>query len=121
MRPLHLVLFTLAALLSLGAGCLPEDTADVPQFPTVAYTAQQIDVRELPEVNASVIARLPQGAAVSVGSCGSGWCGIATAELAPATDALASSAAPALCRPGSPAGATAHAPCDALRCKTGSP
>ena len=81
MQPLRVVLFPLVTLLSFGTGCVPEDTAEVPQFPTVAYTVQQVDVRELPEVNASILARLPQGVAVSVGTCGSGWCGIATGEL----------------------------------------
>ena len=73
MRLRRLAVFPLA-FLALGAECLPEDsqTADVPQFPTIAYAARQLDVRELPEVTATIFARLPQGSAVSVGTCGSG-------------------------------------------------
>ena len=48
MRPLRVVLFPLVTLLSFGTGCVPEDTAEVPQFPTVGYTVQQVDVLELP-------------------------------------------------------------------------
>ncbi len=63
---MHLLRFavaTMVALLASTVSCVPpEDSAEVPQFPTVAYAARQLDVRELPEVSARVLARLPQGA-----------------------------------------------------------
>ncbi len=82
MHLLRFAVVTLVALLAPTVSCVPpEDSAEVPQFPTIAYAAQQLDVRELPEVTAQILARLPQGSAVSVGTCASGWCGIATSEV----------------------------------------
>jgi hypothetical protein len=77
--------FLLAALLPTAASCELDDStldraADAPQFPAWAYAARQLDVRELPEVNAAVLARLPQGTIVAVGTCAGGWCGVAASE-----------------------------------------
>jgi len=73
----------LSALFSLTTGCVPEDTQPTqePQFPIPAYALQQINVRELPQVDAQILGRLPQSASVMVGTCGGGWCGVATSEV----------------------------------------
>jgi len=74
---------------SLGtvATCWPDDLRlsgddeSPPQLPYYAYAARQLDVRELPDVNAQTLGRLPQGIGLAVGTCGQGWCGIATSEV----------------------------------------
>ena len=80
---------TVIALASLATAtsCLPEDLSleeaaeAPPQFPAYAYAAQQLEVRELPDTNAQTLAYLPQGIGVAIGTCGQGWCGIATSEV----------------------------------------
>jgi SH3-like domain-containing protein len=56
------------------AGCTP-------QPPKYTYTARQIDIRQLPRINAPVLMRLPRGTGVAVGTCVRGWCGVATSEV----------------------------------------
>jgi hypothetical protein len=69
----------LFVLLAALAGCVPQE-AQPPEY-TYAYAARQLDVRDQPTVDATVLARLPRGTAVAVGTCGGGWCGIATADV----------------------------------------
>ena len=72
----------LLAILLLGAACPePAEDAALPRIPREAYVLAEQNVWQSPDANSAVLARLPAGSSLIVGSCGSAWCGIATAEV----------------------------------------
>ena len=71
-------MFGVSSALVFGA-CVPE-TPQPPEY-RFQYAAQRLDVRDLPEVAGTVLARLPRGTPVAVGTCGEGWCGVATGDV----------------------------------------
>ena len=66
----------LVLLAGLCWGCVQQA-----ELPREAYAATDLTVRDAPSVDAGVVARLPRGSTVHVGSCAEGWCGVGRGEV----------------------------------------
>lgn len=69
----------IAAFGAVVAACEPNPEARPPR---IAYATVPLNVRQAPLVTATVLAQLPPGTALAVGTCEGGWCGVATNVVA---------------------------------------